>query len=144
MTSWCEVYEDVIDTIKSKISQLTDDQGNALFDAVYVGRKAKPVDFPCAFVFPGRIRLTPSTVSKSVHEMNVTIRVVSKMPSGETGLQDVMDRLGYVKDMLEADRTFHGYADNLEVDVIDSEVFRPMVRDRHEAELTVRFLRYTM
>lgn len=142
--SWRTVYPAIISQLKTDLQQLKDNSNNNVFDAVYVGRKAKPVDFPCAFVFPGRIRLTPSTVSKSVHEMNVTIRVVSKMPSGETGLQDVMDRLGYVKDMLEADRTFHGYADNLEVDVIDSEVFRPMVRDRHEAELTVRFLRYTM
>jgi len=142
--SWRTVYPTIVSQLKTDLQQLKDSNNNNVFDAVYVGRKAKPVDFPCVFVFPGRIRLTPSTVSKSVHEMNVTIRVISKMPSGETGLQDVMDRLGYVKDMLEADRTFHGYADNLEVDVIDSEVFRPMVRDRHEAELTVRFLRYTM
>ena len=142
--SWRTVYPTIISQLKNDLQQLKDSSNNNVFDAVYVGRKARPTDFPCAFIFPGRIRLTPSTTAKSVHEMNVTIRVVSKMPSGESGLQDVMNRLGYVKDMLESDRTFHGYADNLEVDVIESEVYRPMVRDRHEAELTVRFLRYTM
>ncbi|RLE67000.1 MAG: hypothetical protein DRJ38_00070 [Thermoprotei archaeon] len=142
--SWREVFLDIIDQLKTDLQNLTDGNGNNVFAAVYVGRKSKPIHFPCAFIFPGRVRLTPSTVTKSTYEMNVTIRVVSKIAAGESGLKDVLTRLGYVEDMLKSDRTFHGYVDNLEVDTIETEVFRPMVRERHEAELTVRFIRFTM
>jgi len=142
--SWRTIFTNIIDRLKTDLTALKDSSNANVFDAVYIGRKSRPTNFPCAVIFPGRIRLTPSTVAKSMYEMNVTVRVVSKLASSEDGLKDAISRIGYVEDMLKDDRTFHGYTDNLEVDIVESEVFRPMVRERHEAELNVRFIRFTL
>ena len=137
MISWREVYEDVIDTIKSKISQLTDDQGNALFDAVYVGFSAAPKQYPCCFILPDRVRPSPAAPESTVYDIGIEIRVISRSPSSEAGMKDVVYRLGKVEDALIDDRTLNGLVDNLEITEIRPTVTVRITRERHEGSLLV-------
>jgi len=137
--SWRIAFVDIIENLKTDLTNLTDTAGNRVFDVVYVGRKVPPKDFPCAFILPDRIRGEPSTSNRSLYRMPIRIRVISTQPSSLAGLKDAIDRLGYVKDMLTSDRHFHDLVDNLEITDIIPEVAAPLARVRHEAELTVTF-----
>lgn len=141
MTSWREVYTDVVDEVKSLLQNLTDDQGNSLFDTVYVGFAAAPKQYPCCFILPDRVRPSPAAPESTVYDMGIEIRVISRDPSSESGLKDVIYRLGKVEDALISDRTLNGKVDNLEITEIRPTVTVRITRDRHEGSLLVSFRR---
>jgi len=146
-TTWRQLYVAIIDEILSDLAILVDSDNDTLFDAVYFTRKAAPKDFPCVFLFPDTVREVARTPNKSTYEMSFIIHVVSKYAPSTEGLKDALDRLGYIETYLISDRKFTpgtgaSLVDNLEVDRILPEAFKPMVRTRHEAELYVRFIRY--
>lgn len=140
--SWRESYLDIINQLKTDLVNLKDDEGNNVFDAVYVSRHARPTNFPCAFIFPERILERSATTTRSQYMMRVRIHVISKSPASEAGMKDAINRIGYVETMLINDRTFHGKVHNLEIAEIRPEAGRPLSRDRHEAELYVDFIWY--
>lgn len=135
---WTDTFKQILSKLKSDLKSLKIDE-NAAFDAVYIGRKAAPTQFPCAFIFPRRVRERPATAGTSVYEIQFEIRVVSKAVGGEAGLTDALTRIGAVESMLIADRSYGGLVDNLEVDEIQPEIELPRVRERHESALRVTF-----
>jgi len=137
--SWVSTWKSIRDKLESKLKALTID-GTPAFQAVYIGRKSAPTVFPCAFIFPNRVRTRVAAAGSSQFEMPFEIRVVSKDPSIKGGADDAVTRLGAVEQMLISDRKFEGTVLNLEVDEIEPESIRPRVSERPEANLTVRFI----
>jgi len=139
--SWRTIVAEIVSKLKSDLVALTDATGTKIFDTVYVGRSDAPKSFPCAFILADRVRETAASAGTSFYRIDFEIRVISRNPSSEAGLKDVMDRLGYVEEMLINDRTFGGKSDNLEVREIRPEVRMRITRDRHEGSLFVSFER---
>jgi len=137
---WFTAFEKIKDKLIEKLTDLKSG-GIAVFDAVYFGRKSTPTNFPCVFIWPETIRPVPATIAMSKYFMPFTIRAVSKLPSLMGGFEDAVRRLGLVEHMLISDRSFEYLADNLEIGSITPDVPLPRVRERHEAELVVTFLR---
>jgi len=143
MTYWITPYLDIKNQLITDLEALTDEYDDLVFDHVYFGRKASPEQFPCAIIWPMTLRTDPTTLRTSYYPMPFRIIVVSQEEAHiEEGFDDVIGRLGLVEKMLVDDRQFHGLTDNLEVDVVEPDVYRPRVRTRHEAALTVRFIRF--
>ncbi len=143
MTYWVGPYLEIKNQLITDLEALTDAVGDPVFDRVYFGRKTSPEIFPCAIIWPMTLRTDPTTLRSSYYPMPFQIIVVNQETADiEAGFDDVIGRLGLAEKMLVDDRQFHGLTDNLEIDIIDPDIYKSRVRTRHEASLTVRFIRF--
>jgi len=140
---WVEPYLNIKNQLITDLEELTDADDKLVFDKVYFGRKASPEIFPCAIIWPMVLRTDPTTLRSSYYPMPFQLTVVNQEQAGiELGFDDVIERLGLVEKMLVDDRQFHHLTENLEIDMVDPDIYKSRVRTRHEASLLVTFMRF--
>lgn len=147
LNTWRQLYIAIIEKLESDLQSLRDDDNVPVFNAVYFSRKAAPITFPCVFVLTEQVRSSPQTPQTSTYEMPFTIQGVGKETSTSEGLKDIINRMGYVETYLIEDRKFRNsdgdsLVDNLEVETLTPEIYRPMTRTRFEDALYVKFVRH--
>jgi len=143
-TYWPEIWLGVKDKIMEDLAAIVDDRGDAVFHAVYFGKKAQPKEFPCAIVRSEAIRTRSTTVRSSQYPMVFDIRVIAKSEDPDEGVVEVVGYLGMITKLFEDDRQWGGWADTVEPYVIIPEVERRAVRTRHEGSIVTTFMRYVL
>ncbi|MGQ9543686.1 MAG: hypothetical protein ACUVTM_06360 [Candidatus Bathyarchaeia archaeon] len=97
-----ETYWGVIDTVKSKVDEVTD------LKTVIFGEKLKIYDFPVAFIIPVRDPISDETLNKVRHHIGIRIVVVDQGTEPEPVLTNTINIACDVYDKIMADRTLNG------------------------------------
>ena len=137
--SFIDTYFQVLSKLEQKLSSMTDDQNNKLFDQVITGRKEAPTRYPSVVIQPEPIEMSAATTSYTERAMTFTIVVVGQKADVREGFEEVVRLAWRIGNLLEQDRSFENTVDRLEVIQLIPEVTRPRVVDRHEASLVVTF-----
>jgi len=137
--SFVDTYFQVLSKLEKKLEEMTDEQGNKLFDQVITGRKEAPTKYPSVVIQPEPIEMSAATTAYTERAMTFTIVVVGKKANIREGFEEVVRLAWKIGEMLEQDRSFEDTVDRLEVTQLIPEVERPRVVDRHEASLIVTF-----
>lgn len=143
-TYWPTIWLGIKDKLQEDIAAIVDSRGDAVFRAVYFGKKAQPQEFPCVIIRPEIIRTRVTTVRSSQYPMIFDIRVIAKSEDPDEGVVEAVTLLGYITKLCEDDRQWGGWTDTVEPYSIVPEVERRAVRTRHEASVVVTFMRYVL
>jgi len=102
-------YREIMNTLKSKMENLKDGEGNPLFKLVMFGEKAEITDFednyPVCLITPSLDVIRDRSTTQLQHELTVDLVILTRNRDYSQGVIDTLDLIGEVYDSLSADRS---------------------------------------
>jgi len=129
MGLWKDTYDSIVNYLERKLTSILEEYAEDTTNKIIVGKVA-PKAYPSIYIWPGRIRESPTTPTRTEVSYTFTIHVVSDK-------DETLEIVDKVRDVIVSDRTLGGTVDNCEVDHILPDAHPPRAIARYESEITI-------